>query len=539
MIEKEMLNFHHTAALPTSDITEQELLEAINESEIKVKMLEEAGNPIAAREEQRVLDELLVMYGEDDYDWEEQGQWDSINHTALTSIKTAARGRMRKEYFKGYSMSDHVEFELDDEAQTLAHGKIIDFDKGLDEATAIISVKLILDPSGEWVRYYDRDDFVSVPVSELSKASEFLKTRLKNVASFTKVADDNDYYNEVLDSNDDENLLEEAQAIVLETVENFLAPKLKLDFYEWFDCSAGDDVAKTFDHYLDIWFENIAQVATRAEFSGTGDVTAIDYHDYVHRLAEILFKLNPNWETESQEDTYNTLKNWEDEALDRASKEAARELTKSRGKNYRVPFEASAASYRQSDRRRATEYKVEEKSHLLKADALKNMLGISESEWDNYDYLAEKYFMPVYNEMVRTCEDNYDEETVREMAEEAGLEALDKGEAEFYKNCTNALENVANELGSPVGLEFEEDEPSGSFLVVFDGGRNEAEKMREIINAHGIVNLPLLDEYMKQEEYESYEEFVFDHISYIALIPEIYGGLSAERQFYSEMDRKE
>lgn len=48
----------------TTALAERDLLDAINESKIKVEMLQEAGNPTAAREEQRVLDELLAMYDE-------------------------------------------------------------------------------------------------------------------------------------------------------------------------------------------------------------------------------------------------------------------------------------------------------------------------------------------------------------------------------------------------------------------------------------------------------------------------------------------
>lgn len=68
--------------LPGPEVTEQELSDAIHESEIKIEMLEEAGNETAAREEQRVLDELLAMYGDDEYEWEEQGVWASTERTA-------------------------------------------------------------------------------------------------------------------------------------------------------------------------------------------------------------------------------------------------------------------------------------------------------------------------------------------------------------------------------------------------------------------------------------------------------------------------
>lgn len=107
---------------------------------------------------------------------------------SLARSKTAAKGRMPKGYFKGFHMSDMVEFELPDEARTLAHGKIVDFDKGPEEAIALVSVKLVMDQSGEWHRYHDRDTFVEVPVSALSHSTELLRERMENVAK-TKSAD--------------------------------------------------------------------------------------------------------------------------------------------------------------------------------------------------------------------------------------------------------------------------------------------------------------------------------------------------------------
>lgn len=103
-----------TALTPQySEVTEQTLLDEINEIEIKIEMLEEEGNLPAAREEQRVLDELLDMYGNDEYDWseadegapgvaewvvdEDEGRWASTKRTAARTQRPQALAKKIKQ----------------------------------------------------------------------------------------------------------------------------------------------------------------------------------------------------------------------------------------------------------------------------------------------------------------------------------------------------------------------------------------------------------------------------------------------------------
>jgi len=123
----------------------------------------------------------------EDYEDEPRG-------AALAARKRQAAGRhhpglrrMKKEMKGGFNLSDMVEFILPG-TDAAVHGKIVDFDRGDGEALAVISVKLIQDPSGEWVPYHDRDDWVSVPVSELSRATKPLRERQRSMAAKTKTA---------------------------------------------------------------------------------------------------------------------------------------------------------------------------------------------------------------------------------------------------------------------------------------------------------------------------------------------------------------
>ncbi|KKN23365.1 hypothetical protein LCGC14_0905640 [marine sediment metagenome] len=173
-------------------------------------------------------------------------------------------------------------------------------------------------------------------------------------------------------------------------------------------------------------------------------------------------------------------------------------------------------------------------------EQLVKWLGIP--RWDdfyesNYDYFADKYYVPV----VQAQEQLYEEEGLdpldfQDETEDKALEALSAGEAEEYSNYCSALGFVANELGGQIFVEFDVQCNKGTVEVwVEEDTRAAAQAVVDLINGVGLMSIMSVDDYMEDEGYDSYEQLVLDHVSYIGQIPEVYGDASAERQFYDQM----
>lgn len=174
-------------------------------------------------------------------------------------------------------------------------------------------------------------------------------------------------------------------------------------------------------------------------------------------------------------------------------------------------------------------------SFTVPVEKMFSVLGVEDSNdviERNHDYLANEYYMPVYEQEMEWLADEMDEEEAHEIAEEKALEALSEGEYEFYKNYMNTLEDTLNEIGGQAGLVFEFNDRTGEWTVDTDADDMElAEFMRETINGLGYVTLPPLEEYLEDEGYESPAAFVLDHWNYVVYIPEVWDGSSFKSEF--------
>lgn len=176
----------------------------------------------------------------------------------------------------------------------------------------------------------------------------------------------------------------------------------------------------------------------------------------------------------------------------------------------------------------------------MKIEELADMLGLP--GWDdyyerNFDYFAEKYYIPSMQEQERMYEEEgLDPDDFFDEIEDRALEALSEGEAEEYQNYCYAVEHVANELGQQVFLEFDvQCNRDVVDVIVEEDSRDAAQAVVDLINGVGLMTVMSVEDLMEQEGYESYEELVLDHVHYISQIPEVYGEASAERQFYDYM----
>jgi len=107
------------------------------------------------------------------------------------------------------------------------------------------------------------------------------------------------------------------------SVQSFIDNALA-EYDDWFDSEAGDYYAREFDRWVEDW----VQLIVEATDDPHGEGGELDYHDIPVQLAEILFKLDPDWEQEdhSQQSIYNDLKDIENAALEAAYQGAAEPL---------------------------------------------------------------------------------------------------------------------------------------------------------------------------------------------------------------------
>lgn len=111
---------------------------------------------------------------------------------------------------------------------------------------------------------------------------------------------------------------------VRRVVDNALA---KYD--DWFDSEAGVHYARDFDSYVDAWVNDVAEVATWSETSGTGDVTGVE-SAHPRQVADILAKLGPEG-TNADAIFYELSEEATDRAIDAAFEAMAGETNEDVG----------------------------------------------------------------------------------------------------------------------------------------------------------------------------------------------------------------
>ena len=169
--------------------------------------------------------------------------------------------------------------------------------------------------------------------------------------------------------------------------------------------------------------------------------------------------------------------------------------------------------------------KAKKLSNVLSLDDLAELLGITTFEAlreFNEDYLAESW-VEGYQYALQEGESEED-------AEEQGVVAKQKAEAELYHSWEQALTYVASKLFAKHGLELEDEEGWERKVVPIESWKDAARQIMNTINGATTYEFSTVADFLKSGPYTP-KEAVLRHLHWIRQYPDIHGGGSAARLF--------
>jgi len=170
------------------------------------------------------------------------------------------------------------------------------------------------------------------------------------------------------------------------------------------------------------------------------------------------------------------------------------------------------------------------------SDDMARFLGLDYTfdDWldDNHDYVYEMYAAFVEQDAVEAYRyEGLNPDDFIDEIDEKVMEAVHEGEAELWRDFTNQMHSVANDLGTQLWLQFDHNAQTDTWTVDVDDNFDPvqaADALYALIMGIGLASYPNFEEFL--DDWEPLEEELPKAAGYIKYIPEVYGDASIERR---------